>query len=110
MLFFNSRCSEKETLETVSDENPGIREARGEACEWSAVRVPSQGHCGERPPGLRILEWRRVSLSGDDITRQSWNAQSRTLRGPGASRRFGYDITKGLLTILHPRETTETWV
>lgn len=56
------------------------------------------------------LEWRRASLSGDDITRQSSDAQMQRVRGPGASSGFGCDITKGLLTTLHPRETTETWV
>lgn len=30
--------------------------------------------------------------------------------GPGARREFDCDITKGLLTALHPREATETRV
>lgn len=39
-FFFNSSYSEKETLETISNEDPGIHEAWGEACEWFAVRKP----------------------------------------------------------------------
>lgn len=39
-FFFNSSYSEKETLETISNEDPGIHEAWVEACEWFAVREP----------------------------------------------------------------------
>lgn len=58
--------------------------------------------------GLRILAGRRVSLCGYDISRQNWNAQMGELRSPGARRELGCDITKGLLTTLHPAKTTET--
>lgn len=80
--FFNSSYSEKETLGTISNENPGIHEARGEAWECSAVRTSSPRDTAVNSfPGLSILEWRRVSLSGDDITRQSWNAQMQKAEG-----------------------------
>lgn len=108
-FFFNSSYSEKETLGTLSNENPGIHES------W--VRHVN-GLQSENPlpktlwatafSGLRILAGRRVSLCGYDISRQGWNAQMGELRGPGARRELGCDITKGLLTTLHPAKTTET--
>lgn len=82
-FFFNSSYSEKETLGTISNENPGIHEARGEACECSVVRKSSPRDTARNDfPGLSILEWRRGSLSADDITRQSWNAQMQKAEGP----------------------------
>lgn len=80
-FFFNSRCSEKETLETVSDENPGTREARGEACEWLQSESPLPGTLRGAASRAENSGVEKGSLSGDDITRQGWNAQSRA-EGP----------------------------
>lgn len=84
---------------------PGLRHVNGLQSESPLPEMV----WGAASPATNI-EWRRASLSGDDITRQNWDAQMQIVRGPRASSGFGCDITKDLLTTLHPRETTETWV
>lgn len=87
LSFFYSSYSEKDTLGTISNENPGIHEAWVRHVNGLQSENPlPKTLWGTAFPGLRILEWRRASLSGDDITRQRWNAQMQKAEGPQGQR------------------------
>lgn len=100
--FFNSSYSEKETLGTISNENPGIHEAWVRHVNaFQLENLFSKALRGTAFPGLE--SWSREQRPCPGLTSPDGAGMHRCrgLRGPRARREFDYFFTKGLLTTLH---------